>query len=130
MGTNSFCQQEPSNMTECNTDRLDFTPHGRRQIVGDFLGGRLTSDGGELLLHEVDRRIGLIDAVNDAIPDPRDPRYIVHSQRSMLAQRIVSLALDYEDQNDQENMRVDPTLQLAADCNPVEDNPMASPPAL
>ena len=49
-------------MTECSTERLDFTPLGRRQVVADFLGGRLTTDGGALLLREVDRRIGLIGA--------------------------------------------------------------------
>ena len=117
-------------MTECSTERLDFTPHGRRQIVADFRGGRLTTDGGALLLREVDRRIGLIDAINDCIPDPRDARYVIHDQRAMLAQRIVSLALGYEDLNDQETLRVDPALQIVAGCSPEEDDPMASPSTL
>ena len=117
-------------MTECSTERLDFTPLGRRQVVADFDGGRLTTDGGALLLREVDRRIELISAIDDCIPDPRDPRYIIHDQRAMLAQRIVSLALGYEDLNDQETMRVDPALQSVAGCSPEEDEPMASPSTL
>lgn len=117
-------------MTKCITERIDFTAHGRRQIVADFLGGRLTTDGGALLLREVDRQIGLIDAINDCIPDPRDPRYTIHDQRSMLAQRICSLALGYEDLNDQQTMRVDPALQLVAGCSPDADDPMASPSTL
>ena len=59
-------------MTECNTTSVDFTPLGRRQVVADFLGGRLTTDAGALLLREVDRRIGLLDSLDKAIPDPRD----------------------------------------------------------
>ena len=117
-------------MTECITERIDFTPHGRRQVVSNFLGGRLTTDGGALLLREVDRRIGLVDAVDDCIPDPRDPRYTIHDQRTMLAQRIVSLALGYEDLNDQQTMRRDPALQVAAGCSPEEDEAMASPSTL
>lgn len=117
-------------MTECNTKRMDFTPQGRRQIVADFLGGRLTTDGGALLLREVDRRLGLTDAINECIPDPRDPRFTIHEQRTMLAQRIVSLALGYEDLNDQQTMREDPALQLAAGCSPEADQPMASPSTL
>jgi hypothetical protein len=117
-------------MTECTTQRVCFSDIKRRQIVADFNGGRLTTDAGVLLLREVDRHIGLMDAVNDCIPDPRDPRYTIHQQRAMLTQRIVSLALGYEDLNDQQTMRVDPALQAAAGCAPEEDQPLASPPTL
>jgi hypothetical protein len=99
-------------------------------VAADFQGGRLTSDAGALMLREVDRRLGLLDAVNACIPDPRDPRYVVHQQRSMLAQRIVAIALGYEDGNDHQTLRKDPALQTAADCSPVEDDAMASPPTL
>ncbi len=113
-------------MTECNTTTVDFTPLGRRQVVADFLGGRLTSDAGALLLREVDRRLGLLDAIDQAIPDPRDPRYTVHDQRAMLAQRIMSLALGYEDLNDQQAMRFDPALQTVSGGSLEEDQPLAS----
>lgn len=117
-------------MTECNTTTVDFTPLGRRQVVADFLGGRLTSDAGALLLREVDRRLGLLDAIDQAIPDPRDPRYTVHDQRAMLAQRIMSLALGYEDLNDQQAMRFDPALQTVSSGSLEEDQPLASPSTL
>lgn len=117
-------------MTECTTTTVDFTPLGRRQVIADFLGGRLTSDAGALLLREVDRRIHLLDAVNESIPDPRDPRYTVHDQRAMLAQRIISLALGYEDLNDQQTMRLDPALQTVAGCSPEAEEPLASPSTL
>ena len=102
----------------------------RRQVVANFDGGRLTSDAGVVLLREVDRRIGLIDAINECLPDPRDPRYITHEQREMLAQRIFSLALGYEDLNDQQTLRDDPALQVAAGKTADPERPLASPPTL
>ena len=109
---------------------MDFGRLGRRSVVADFDGGRLTSDAGALLLQQVDQRLGLIDAINACIPDPRDPRYIIHQQRTLLAQRILGIALGYEDLNDQETMRRDPALQVAARCSPEDDDPMASPSTL
>lgn len=117
-------------MTECITETIDFSRIDRRQVTADFLGGRLTSDAGILLLREVDRQIGLIDAINAAIPDPRDPGAITHDQRTMLAQRIFSIALGYEDLNDQQTMRTDAALQVAAGVEAEEDQPMASPSTL
>ena len=117
-------------MTECNTDVLQFGRLERRQVVADFQGGRLTSDGGALLLREVDRRLELLDAVNACLPDPRAPEKIVHEQRSMLAQRIIGIALGYEDLNDHQTLRTDPALQVAAECSPVPADAMASPPTL
>jgi len=117
-------------MTECIDKRMSFSSVAGREVVADFLGGRLTSDAGILLLKEVDRQIGLIDAINEAIPDPRDPLMTVHDQRTMLAQRIFSIALGYEDLNDQQSMRTDAALQVAAGVAPVEAEPMASPSTL
>jgi len=63
-------------MTECTTDVVEFQRLGSRHVVGRFDGGRLTADAGALLLRKVDRQIGLIDAMNDCIPDPRDPQMV------------------------------------------------------
>lgn len=117
-------------MTECTAKSMSFSRVGRREVVADFLGGRLTSDAGIVLLREVDRQIGLLDAVNDCIVDPRDPRLTVHDQRTMLAQRIFSIALGYEDLNDQQTLRTDAALQVAAGVSPTEEEPMASPSTL
>ena len=72
-----------------------------------------TGDGGVLLLREVDRRLGLLKAVDQAIPDPRDARYVVHSQVSLLRQRVFALCQVYEDLNDHDQLRVDPAIQTA-----------------
>jgi hypothetical protein len=117
-------------MTECIGKRMSFSRVDRREVVADFLGGRLTSDAGIVLLKEVDRRLGLLDAINQAIPDPRDPLMTVHDQRTMLAQRIFSIAMGYEDLNDQQTLRSDAALQVAAGVSPTEEQPMASPSTL
>lgn len=92
-------------MSECSTKSVRFSSINRRQVVVDFDGGRLTSDAGVLLLREVDRQTGRIDAINECIPDPRDPTLTVHEQREMIAQRIFLIALGYEDLNDQQTGR-------------------------
>jgi hypothetical protein len=76
-------------MTDCTAETLVLASVDRRQIVADFGGGDLTSDGGLPLLREVDRKIGLIDALDGAIDDPRCQWLIEHDQRTILAQRIV-----------------------------------------
>ena len=121
-------------MTDCHHEPMLFSNLGRRQVQADFGGGTLTSDTGALLLRQTNQRIGLIDAIDRAIPDPRDPDRIHHTQRSMLAQRIISLALGYEDLNDQQTLRHDPLLQTSADrtpdLTPDAAEPLASPPTL
>lgn len=102
----------------------------RRSVEVDFQGGRLTSDAGLLLLRQVDAKLGLLDAVNEVIPDPRDPRYVVHLQRQMLASRIMAIAAGYEDGNDHQQLRSDPALQVAAEKEPHLDAPLASPSTL
>jgi hypothetical protein len=68
-------------MTECARQTLSFSRLKKQQIVADFNGGRLTSDGGALLLREIDRRCGLTRALADCIADPRDPAKIKHDLR-------------------------------------------------
>src|SRR3954454_12230058 len=117
-------------MTDCNPDPLDFASLGSKKVLADFRGGRLTTDAGALLLREVADRLGLFDALDDAIPDPRHPVFTVHDQKAMLAQRITAIALGYEDLNDHQRLRADPALQLAASRTPEETRPLASPPTL
>jgi hypothetical protein len=90
----------------------------------------LTTDAGALLLREVADRIGLFDALDAVIPDPRHPVLTVHDQKSLLAQRILALALGYEDLNDHQTLRADPVLQVAAGRSPDPEGTLASPPTL
>lgn len=117
-------------MTDCNRPAMTFSRLQSRALHADFLGGRLTTDAGVLLLREVADRIGLFDALDRAIPDPRLPEMIRHHQKAMLAQRITAIALGYEDLNDHQTLRSDPALQLAADKLPDPGTVLASPPTL
>src|SRR5262249_6210394 len=117
-------------MTECSRTPLLFSSLGSRRLEADFSGGSLTSDGGALLLREADRRLGLLDALDRAIPDPRHPELITHSQRSLLAQRIFGIALGYEDLNDHSTLRNDPLWQTLAERAPDPQKPLASAPTL
>jgi hypothetical protein len=117
-------------MTECNRNPLPFASVGPKAVIADFTGGRISTDAGALLLREVDNRLGLFDAIDAAIPDPRHPVFIVHPQRTMIAQRITAIALGYEDLNDHQTLRSDPVLQVAAGIAPDIDLTLASPPTL
>ena len=95
-------------MTECSETLFPFEAHFSRQVVGQFEGSWLTSDGGSLLLRQTDRKIGLLRRVTGCFTDYRQPERIEHRLEEMLAQRIYGLALGYEDLNDHEQLRQDP----------------------
>lgn len=117
-------------MTDCITPTLVFSKQKSRTLCADFQGGTLTSDAGALLLREVDRKLGLIDALNRCIPDPRNPFFIAHAQKTLLAQRIFGIALGYEDLNDHQTLREDPLFQVLTERGIRDDFPLASPPTL
>jgi hypothetical protein len=100
--------------TECNADLFDFAPVGRREVVGSFDGGAITSDAGGLLLRATDRRIGLIDRLAQCFIDHRDQDLIEHSVATLVGQRVVGIALGYEDLNDHDELRHDPIMAVLA----------------
>jgi hypothetical protein len=117
-------------MTECTRQRLSFSSLASRRVEADFSGGALTTDAGALLLREADRRLGLLDALDRAIPDPRHPELITHPQRALLAQRVFGIACGYEDLNDHATLRHDPLWQALAEYAPGPRQPLASAPTL
>lgn len=117
-------------MTDCNRDPIVFSTLGNKQVLAGFDGGRITSDGGALLLREVDRHLGLIDQFNAALPDPRDPSRITHEQRHMLSQRVLAIALGHEDLNDHQHLRDDPLMQAVTGRGVDADQPLAGPSTL
>ena len=82
--------------TQCSDDQLDFHALGRRRITGRFDGGHMSSDGGGLLLREVDKRIGLTERLARCFVDYRNPSSVEHDVRTLLAQRVYALALAHE----------------------------------
>ena len=100
-------------LTDCNDSPLLFPDLGRREVVADFSGGYLSSDGGALLLREVDRNLGLTATLARAFTDVRDARYCDHAVRELLAQRLLAEALGYDDVSDHDPRRRDPLLAVA-----------------
>jgi hypothetical protein len=94
--------------TECNQKSFLFARHFSRRVEAEFSAGRVSTDGGALLLRETDRKIGLVGRVAACFRDGRMPGRIEHRVEEMLAQRIYGLALGYEDLNDHEQLRSDP----------------------
>ena len=97
---------------ECNQFVFGFHPQKRREIRAQFDGGAITSDGGGLLLREVEKRIGILRQFAACFTDYRNPDLIEHQVEEMVAQRVYGLALGYEDLNDHEELRNDPLLAV------------------
>ena len=107
--------------THCTQQQLTFQPLRRRKVVADFSAGRTSSAGGALLLRELDERFGLTDRLADCFVDHRDQRYVDHSVRELLRQRIYGLCLGYEDLNDHGSLRHDILLAAAVGkCEPAQ----------
>ena len=96
--------------TECNSIYLDFPMLGSREVLADFDGGDISSDGGALLLREAERLTGVIRQFAACFTDHRNPDLIEHTVEELIAQRVYALALGYEDLNDHDDLRTDPLL--------------------
>jgi hypothetical protein len=104
-----------SSRTDCTDQPLWFQDLGSRKMVADFSGGTLSSDGGALLLRQVDINLGLTQSLAQCFRDTRQQVYVDHSVRQLLAQRLYGLALGYEDLNDHQRLRLDPLLAAACE---------------
>jgi len=102
-------------MTDCTQLSFELPGLCGRKMEGNFQGGNLSSDGGLVLLRQVDRFMGLTKDLAKRLPDQRDPDKIDHSLQSLLRQRIYGLALGYEDLNDQDSLRKDLLWQSAVE---------------
>ncbi|GBD99572.1 hypothetical protein BMS3Abin07_01609 [bacterium BMS3Abin07] len=89
--------------------RLDFN----RSIMMDFQGAKLSSDTGFLLLREMDERFGIVEGMKDNLVDNRSASHSRHTLVQMVRQRVYQIAAGYEDCNDADTLRIDPTLRLA-----------------
>jgi hypothetical protein len=113
-------------MPNCTSKEMNFGRLGRREIHAAFDGGDITTEGGVLLLRQIDRKIGLTHAAAKALSDDRDPSRIKHTLRTLIAQRIYAQCQGWEDLNDHTVLRHDLALQTAVGV--VE--PLASAPTL
>ena len=99
-------------VTQCNARSFEFHGLFGREVVARFDGGRVSSDGGGLLIREVDDRFGLCDRFAACFTDHRDPEAIEHPLGDLIKQRVFGLCLGYEDLIDHDTLRHDPLLAV------------------
>jgi Transposase DDE domain group 1 len=113
--------------TECNAELFEFAPVEGRQVVACFDGGTITSDAGGLLLGAADGAIRLTERFASCFTDTRMAELVEHSVSTMVTQRVLGIALGYEDLIDHDELRHDPVLAVLAgklearrsDCAPL-----------
>jgi hypothetical protein len=100
--------QPKLDLPERDTPLLNFPGLRRREVVASFDGGDISSDGGALLLRQVEELNGIIRQFARCFTDYRNPDLIEHELEHLIAQRVYGLALGYEDLNDHDDLRHDP----------------------
>lgn len=117
-------------MTDDTGLPFDLPSVSRKKVSAAFDGGRITSDGGVMLLAQADKRLGLIDRLATLIADPRDQTRTVHSVASILRARVFAIAQGYEDGNDLDTLRSDPAFKLACGRLPDTGADLCSQPTI
>ena len=117
-------------MTEATPFLPGLSPVGGKEITATFDGGQLSSDGGVLILREIEKRLCLARALSRHIPDMRDPGRIVHTYDSMIQARVFAIASGYEDCDDLDALRIDPVLKMACGRKPGTGADLMSQPTL
>src|SRR6266568_7738210 len=117
-------------MTDDTILPFSFPAVSRKKITAAFDGGRLTSNGGVMLLAMADRRIGVAEKLSLVFPERRDATRIVHGLADMIRARMFAIACGYEDSNDLDHLRADPAFKLACGRLPDTDRDLCSQPTL
>lgn len=117
-------------MTVC-VDQIRLSIEGQTKPIDlSFDAPELSSDGGFLLLAQIEQQIGLSDRLSKLLPDDRDPSKIKHSRKQQVQQRIFQIAQGYEDCNDADRLRHDPLLKAVCGQSPQHDDGLSSQPTL
>ena len=95
-----------------------LSPVAGKSVVAKFDGGRLSSDGGILVLREIEQRLRVADRLAACIEDPRSPDQITHSLADIIRFRLLMIAAGYEDGNDASSRRSDPMFKMALNLSP------------
>jgi hypothetical protein len=122
--------QPTSAESDDNRACFGFPAIGRKKVSAAFDGGRLTSDGGVLLLGQAERQMGIADRLAACIADPRDQSRVIHGKADILRARMLAIACGYEDANDLDALRHDPGFKLALGKCPEGPVGLASQPTM
>ncbi len=107
-----------------------LSPVGGKELCARFDGGRLSSDGGVLLLREIERRLGIAELLGCRVTDQRDPLSTTHTYADMIRARLFAIACGYEDCDDLDALRFDPAFKLACGRLPETGDDLMSQPTL
>jgi len=107
-----------------------LSPVEGREIIARFDGGSLSSDGGVLLLRQIESKLKFADRLAACLPDTRDRGRTRHGQAEMIAERIFAIACGYEDCDDLAQLRHDPAFKMACERLPESGQALASQPTL
>ena len=119
----------PSPEFSCAT-LFDLAPVCKKPIELAFTAEKVSSDGGLLLLREVEAQSGILKAIAECINEDRHPGYIQHTISSMLTQRVFQIAAGYEDANDCNTLRDDMVFKICSNVLPESGNSLSSQPTM
>ena len=109
---------------------LGLSPVGGKPVQVTFDAGRLTSDGGILLLAEIERHLGIAERLARCLEDPRAPERTRHTLAEMIRFRALLIAAGYEDANDCDALRADPAFKMAVGRLPESGADLCSQPSM
>src|ERR1700730_7534212 len=117
-------------MTDDTILPFSFPAVHAKKITAAFDGGRLTSNGGVMLLAMAELRLGLADKLARVFPDRRDPTRVLHSLVDMFRSRMFAICCGYEDADDLDHLRSDPAFKLACGRLPDTGRDLCSQPTV
>ena len=114
------------NKIDPNQGVLNLFQLQNKPIELNYTGEKISSDGGLLMLKELENEIGIIKNFSSCIDDNRDQRYVDHSIESLVSQRVYQIASGYEDANDCNSLRNDAILKICANQLPETGSDLGS----
>jgi hypothetical protein len=117
-------------MTDDTIPLFSFPAVQGKKVTAAFDGGRMSSDGGVMLLSLADRRLGVAERLARCIPDRRDRSRIAHTIADMIRARVFAICCGYEDADDLDDLRSDPAFKLACGRLPDTGRDLCSQPTL
>ena len=120
----------PLTMTEATLFLPGLSPVGGKDITATFDAGQLSSDGGVLILREIEKRLGMAAMLSACVPDARDQSRVIHTHADMIRARVFAIASGYEDCDDLDALRIDPAFKMACGRLPETGKDLMSQPTL
>src|SRR5271167_3656205 len=117
-------------MTEATPFLPGLSSISGKEITATFDGGQLSSDGGVLILREIEKRLGISAMLTACVPDARDQSRVIHTHADMVRARVFAIASGYEDCDDLDALRADPAFKMACGRLPETGKDLMSQPTL